>query len=403
MIIGINNKPNGVGMSRSPSNSVGQIWPDVDDPFLRVHLPGVSASVRQLRNAIAPLNMETNRDLVRVVSITGESGAGKNHLARVLAAHRFWLREEAGRSAEIKSRLDLYTERLVEIPLPTLPDQLVESELFGHKKGAFTGADRERQGLLAESVDDILLDEIGDASPTVQAKLLGVVETRRFRKVGAGIDEEEETAARFLLATHRDMRERVKSGEFREDLYWRAMEFQLRVPPLREQPENIPLLVQYQLSGLMPLGMFSSSPNEGLREPPIPSVHDLEWATGYHWPGNLRQLRHSLVRWLVAEGRVSLQAIAVQAESEMSPHMGSAVRSEVDQGEAWSRLEKGIANGTAVAPRLTDLVDEMREKAVNEILAWYHHRRPSTKDMTVLFPGMKANSIVSKMSQWRNR
>src|SRR5207244_645219 len=114
----------------------------------------------------------------------------------LLSAHRNWLATAATEDPEAEAPLSSYTSRFGEISLPTLSDQLLESELFGHKKGSFTGADREKEGLLAGDVSDILLDEIGDASPSLQAKLLGVIETRHFRKVGASLDSEEETNAR---------------------------------------------------------------------------------------------------------------------------------------------------------------------------------------------------------------
>lgn len=373
------------------------LWPTVNDAFLKHHLPGTSASMTHLRNAVAGLNSSFNRDLVTVILLTGETGAGKNHVAAVIAGHRNWL--DGGARLEVSASLESYTGRFGEISLPTLPDTLAESELFGHRKGAFTGADREKDGLLAGKFDEILLDEIGDASTALQAKLLGVMQSRRFRKVGAQLDQQERTDARFILATHRDLQSLVRQGAFREDLYWRAMECPLRVPPLRDQTDNIQAAIRYQLERLLPLGMYSVG---GLRQPPSLTESDLQWASSYDWPGNFRQLRHALVRWLAMGGELPLRTVALDVVSAPQAYSG-AVSTARSGGSVNEILDAARATGNAAATTLGDFVERFRRDIENEIVAWYDQHKPSAEVLDQLFPGMKSSSAISKLSQWRTR
>lgn len=389
-------------MIDAPKSDQPIAWPLASDPFLDEHLRGNGEATVRLRSAVFALNSTVNRELVTVLAIQGESGSGKNHLARVIAAHRYWLERGASMELSVTAPLSTYTDRFAEIELPNLTETLVESELFGHKKGAFTGADREKAGLFAGDVDDILLDEIGDASKTVQAKLLSVVETRRFRKVGAGLGELEQTHARLMLATHRDLKARVEDGEFREDLYWRMMEFPLRVPALREQPENIERLLAYQLRSLMPQGFFPVDNEIGLRTAPKLSSADIRWAVSYSWPGNLRQVRHSLTRWLAVEGRLPLRDVALS----VGPFPTTALandRASRKVGSISERLERARSGSAMLAPTLGDFVDEARRAVEDEIVAWYDDKRPTMGQLRSLFPEMMARSTVTKLSQWRRR
>src|SRR5207249_4354971 len=133
------------------------------DPFLARHLPGTSVSVARLRELVSQLNSTRGLELARVLLIQGEIGAGKSHLARVIAAHRKWIELRAGSDPSLDAALDAFTEHYGEIAIPNLPDALIESELFGYKRGAFTGALRDRPGLLGgpgagRGYNDVLLD-----------------------------------------------------------------------------------------------------------------------------------------------------------------------------------------------------------------------------------------------------
>src|SRR5262245_4549391 len=178
---------------RKPSFETGS------EAFLERFLSGTSASVSAMRQMVQRLNAARNASLVDVVLITGESGVGKNHLARVLAGHRRWLevRFDRNQNPGLNVNLDAFTDYFREIHLPALPDNLIESELFGYKAGAFTDAKKDHPGLLGgpgktrndKDLKDVLLDEIGDASPGMQSKLLQVIEQQEFRPLGGGPDE----------------------------------------------------------------------------------------------------------------------------------------------------------------------------------------------------------------------
>jgi len=207
------------------------------------------------------------------VLLVGETGTGKGVLARWLHAH------SPRRSAPF-----------VDLNCGGLNRDLLESELFGYKAGAFTGAHQSKSGLL-EVADGgtILLDEIGDADPRVQTKLLKVLEERKLRRLGEV--RERKVAFRLIAATHWDLLERIRSGEFRKDLYYRISILPLMIPPLRERLEDVPDLAWVLLKRL----------GRG-REPELTDCA-LERLGQHHWPGNVRELRNVLERaTLFAEG-----------------------------------------------------------------------------------------------------
>jgi transcriptional regulator with PAS, ATPase and Fis domain len=169
---------------------------------------------------------------------------------------------------------------------------LLESELFGHVRGAFTGADRERKGLIREAgAGTVLLDEIGEMHHKMQASLLRVLQERKVRPVGASA--EEPVNCRFIFATHRNLRQMVEDGRFREDLYYRIVVVELLIPPLREHVEDIAPLVDYFL------GLFSARYK---REKRTLTRSALRRLAAYHWPGNVRQLEHVLLNaWVLSD------------------------------------------------------------------------------------------------------
>lgn len=201
------------------------------------------------------------------VMIQGESGTGKELLARAL--HRASTRQ---------------TQPFVAINCGAIPQELLESELFGHVKGAFTGATREHPGLFQSAQNGtVFLDEIGDMPPPLQVKLLRVLQEGEVRPVGA--TSTIPVDVRILSATHRDLEAAVESGEFREDLYYRLNVVNLRLPPLRERREDIPLLAQHLLSRL--IEKYGSKVQAF-----APDALDMLIAAD--WPGNVRQL-HNVV------------------------------------------------------------------------------------------------------------
>jgi len=233
-------------------------------------LVGTSAVMRKVYALV-----DRVKDTDVPVLITGESGTGKEVVAR--AIH--------GASARGKAKM-------LGVNCGAIPENLLESELFGHVRGAFTGADRERKGLIREAEGgSILLDEIGEMPVKMQAGLLRVLQEKRVRPVGGS--QEEEIDVRVLFATNRDLAQMVADGKFREDLYYRIHVVEIRVPALRERPEDIPQLVDHFL------GLFAARYK---REKNGLTKEALLRLSQYSWPGNVRQLENVLLNaWVLSE------------------------------------------------------------------------------------------------------
>lgn len=207
------------------------------------------------------------------VLIEGESGTGKEMAAQ--AIHEGSPRQDS---------------EMVTVDGGTLQETLFESELFGHERGAFTGADRQKKGLVEEAGGSTLfLDEIGETSPTNQAKLLRVLETGTFRRVGGA--KTLKSDVRFVVATNRDLAEMSRTGGFRSDLYFRLASFVIRMPPLRERREDIPLLATHFLQ------RFARGVERKL------TSDALKLLLAYDWPGNVRELRNLIERAAILAGR----------------------------------------------------------------------------------------------------
>jgi len=200
------------------------------------------------------------------ILLEGETGTGKDLIAR--GVHQTSNRHEGP---------------FVVVDCGAVAPNLIESELFGHEKGAFTGAHQRRQGAF-ELADKgtVFLDEIGELPKDLQPKLLRVLETHRLRRVGG--TEEVDADIRVIAATHRQLRVQVETGEFREDLYFRLAVVAATIPPLRERREDIPLLIEH-FSRRLPPGMW---------KPPDPEA--MARLVGYDWPGNVRELRNVVER-----------------------------------------------------------------------------------------------------------
>jgi len=222
----------------------------------------VGASVA-MRATFAKLERIAQSD--STVLITGETGTGKELAA---AAVRDFSARRGG--------------PFVVIDCGALPANLIESELFGHEKGAFTGADRLRQGAFERANrGTIFLDEIGELPLSLQPSLLGILERRESRRVGG--QNPIPVNVRVITATNRELSAEVARGAFRADLYYRLAVVEVRLPPLRERPEDIPLLVEHILS-LLP------------GEKPVMSPETIEQLKSYAWPGNVRELRNVIER-----------------------------------------------------------------------------------------------------------
>ncbi len=228
---------------------------------------GKSSRMQEIFNLLEDLS-----DVETTVLITGESGTGKELVAKAL--------HYSG------SRKD---KPLVKVNCSALAENLLESELFGHVKGAFTGAIKDRQGRFqAAHGGTILLDEIGDISPRIQSKLLRVLQEMEFERVGDS--EPIKVDVRVITATNQDLKEKIKTGEFRKDLYYRLKVVEIVLPPLRERPEDIPLMADHFRS------LFNNRFNKQI-EKISDEVH--RCFLKYSWPGNVRELEHAMERAFV--------------------------------------------------------------------------------------------------------
>lgn len=216
-------------------------------------------------------------------------------------------------------------------------DNLLESELFGHMKGSFTGAIKDKKGLF-EMADKgtFFLDEIGDTSPTMQVKLLRVLQEGTFIPVGA--TEIRKVDVRIVAATNKNLKEMVEQGTFREDLYYRLNVINLRVPPLRERKEDIPLLAEY----------FMGKSSENLPEKRVLTKRALEKLYDYPWPGNVRELQNEMERLVVLAGD----------ETKIMPEMLSPKILEIG--------EKSKVQGARLQGKLKDALEDLERDMIRE-------------------------------------
>jgi two-component system, NtrC family, response regulator AtoC len=231
-------------------------------------LIGVSQSIERIRELIKHV-ADTGLNVV----ITGESGVGKEVVAQNLY-------NSSPRS----------NKPFVKVNCAALPDGLLESELFGFERGAFTGADRKRRGKFEMAHKGVLfLDEIGDMSFSLQAKLLHVLQSGEFAPLGSERDVKTDTWV--IAATNTELEKNIKTGNFREDLYYRLNIIKIYIPPLRKRPDDIPPLIDYYIEQYT--SQFDS------KQMLKPNSQVMDKLMTYHWPGNIRELQNILKRFLV--------------------------------------------------------------------------------------------------------
>jgi DNA-binding NtrC family response regulator len=236
----------------------------------RYQMIGASPTIKQIFLMIEKVAPSDSR-----VLIYGESGTGKELVAKA-----------------IHLRSERAAEPFVTVNCAAIPDDLIESELFGHERGAFTGAVAQHAGKFAlASGGTLFLDEIGEMSPRIQAKVLRVIEDGEICPVGSS--RTSHVDVRIIAATNRDLKEALRSREFREDLYFRLGVIQITVPPLRERREDIPLLVEHFMAKLC-----SERKHATLKL----SIGALETLIEYPWPGNVRELRNLVEKMVVLSG-----------------------------------------------------------------------------------------------------
>lgn len=258
------------------------------------------------------------------VLITGESGTGKELVAEAL--HR------AG---------DRSHKPLVKVNCSALPETLLESELFGHVKGAFTGAIRDNVGRLHRADGGtIFFDEIGDISPKIQLKLLRVLEEREFERVGSSTPTRVDI--RMIAATNRNLLEKVSLGELREDLYYRLKVVEIRLPPLRERREDIPLLVEHFRSG------FNAKFKKTIE---AISSDVLKAFMRYPWPGNVRELEHAMEHAFVlcSQNIITFDHLPPDFMSTPGTERRSLDETQIDSHAILEALDKTAWNKTKAA------------------------------------------------------
>jgi DNA-binding NtrC family response regulator len=252
------------------------------------------------------------------VMILGESGTGKELIARA-----------------IHSRSSRRYFPIITINCGAYPEGLLESELFGHEKGAFTGAMYRRKGKL-EMADKgtLFLDEIGNISEKMQMDLLRVIETKNFTRLGG--DKSIDVDFRIISATNKDLEKAIKEGSFREDLYYRLNVFSIVLPPLRERREDIPLIAKYFL------GKYAQSMNKNVTDF---SPQAMEMFTGYDWPGNIREVRNVVERaMVVAKGtQIQIDDISFPFPSPAMPPGGESLE-EVEKDQILKILNQTKGN-----------------------------------------------------------
>jgi DNA-binding NtrC family response regulator len=248
-----------------------------------------------------------------IVLITGESGTGKELVARAIYQHS-----------------DRAKAPFLAINCAAIPENLLESELFGHEKGAFTSADRRRTGKFEQcNGGTIFLDEIGDMPLATQGKILRLLQDQKFERVGG--NETIQTDVRLITATNRDLKTRTDAGEFRPDLYYRLSVFTIHLPPLRERGDDLPMLVHFYLR------RFNHELSRDVREVDPQSMQRLR---NYAWPGNVRELQSVLKQALLrARGTVLLPAFLpdLPAEAEAPAESGTPAAEGEFSFEAFIR------------------------------------------------------------------
>lgn len=255
-------------MNSSLKREVDELKMELRDRYQFENIIGQSGVMQEVFKA-----MEKVIDSNVTVLIQGESGTGKELIARAIHYHN-------------KQRCN---NPFVAVNCTALPESLLESELFGHEKGSFTGATGRRIGKFEmANGGTVFLDEIGLMTPATQAKVLRVLQEREFERVGG--NELVKVDTRVISATNKDLEETVKKGEFREDLYYRISVFPIKLPPLRDRKEDIPILAAHFLT--------KYAEQEGKEIESI-SPDALELLMAYHWPGNVRELENAIERAVV--------------------------------------------------------------------------------------------------------
>lgn len=282
------------------------------------------------------------------ILISGETGVGKDLVARL-----------------IHMRSQCAQGPFVAVNCGAQSESLLESELFGHERGAFTGAVKARRGLLEmANTGTLFLDEIGEITPKMQVSLLRALEEKKIQRLGGG--QPIETDFRLISATHRDLQQRMKENLFREDFYYRINVFSIHIPPLRERPEDIPILADLFLQKY---ARETGKRIEGLTR------KALDMIGAYHWPGNARELRNVIERVVViARGRmIGAEELVFLETRDDDCRLGRTTLKEVEIRHLHAALEANGWNITQAARQLG--IDRV---TLSRKIKRYHIQRPQS-------------------------
>jgi two-component system response regulator AtoC len=303
------------------------------------------------------------------VLITGESGTGKEVAA--------W---------EIHNRGGNNAEPFVAVNVGGINENLIESELFGHEKGSFTGAAGRKQGLFEiAGRGTLFLDEIGEMPMPLQVKLLRVLQERKIRRLGGVSDIQ--VNARIVSATNRDLEKMVREGRFREDLFYRLNVFRIELPPLRERIEDIPLLAEF---------LLNKTASRMGRTAPSLSPEAMSKLSGYSFPGNIRELENILERALIyGEGRIIR---AEDIDIRQTPDAREKSPPEKTPESAGNKSESNSASGHPAqsAPVAQGSLEDMEKEAIRECLERNNgNRTKAAKEL-----GVSRKTILNKIKAY---
>jgi DNA-binding NtrC family response regulator len=326
-------------------------------------------SIFSLIERVAPSNVS--------VLVTGESGTGKELVARALH--------------ELSSRRN---KPFVAVNCAAIPETLIESEIFGHEKGAFTGALERRAGCfeLAEE-GTLLLDEIGEMPAATQAKLLRVLEDRKLRRLGS--KAETPVDVRVVAATNKDPEEAVAAGELRGDLYYRLNVFNIQMPPLREHAEDIAPIAHKMIADMNERHNCTVT---GIKEVLLRRL------AAYSWPGNVRELRNTIERATIMAGTGMLGAEHLPphfGEPGFAPPMAKAGRPAAADGASDSRpseVERYLEDQNTVRVEVGTTVDEAERQLILKTLMSNHNNK--TKAAEIL--GISSKTLQNKLKEYSN-
>jgi two-component system NtrC family response regulator len=310
-------------------------------------LIGKSRAIQQVRELIQKVAATK-----ATVLVTGESGTGKELVARALHAQ--------------SPRRD---KPMISVNCSALAETLLESELFGHERGSFTGATSQRKGRF-EIADGgtLFLDEVGEMAPAVQVTLLRVLQNREFERVGG--NKTIKVDVRVIAASNRDLKEEVARGTFREDLYYRLNVVHLEVPPLRDRREDLPLLIRY---------FFEKFAKELNKETPALSPEAMTALRDYPWPGNIRELENMLERAVILSSGSSIQVEDLPIQPKPVP------------GAEWSP-DQVIPPGL----KLNEVLEMVEKRMIVDALAKTGHVQSHAADLL----GIEKNLFKYKMRKF---